>query len=58
MSYQLIHTKIHELEALLSTMMNATANAKVAEALGRAHDNLVHQVAEYVTTAESKTKRE
>jgi len=49
-----IQEKIHELEALLAQQMNRPIVTKAKDALEHAHDNLVHQVAEYVRTAEKR----
>ena len=54
MKYVFIRKTIHELEVQLANAMNGTSNKKVAQALEKAHDILVHQVAEYVTTAEAR----
>jgi hypothetical protein len=52
MKFQLIHDKIHELEALLAAEMNKANNHRVKQALEKAHDNLCHQVTEWIRTAE------
>lgn len=57
--YQRIHDKIHELEFLLSIQMRTYDLPKQAlDALENAHDNLVHQVAEWVRTAEARLKEQ
>jgi hypothetical protein len=48
-----IHQKIHELEVLLAHAMNHAEGVDEKQALEHAHDLLVHQVAEYVRTAEA-----
>lgn len=53
-----IHEKIHELEVLLRDKANDFKKSKVGKALEDAHDNLVHQVAEYVRTAEARLERD
>jgi len=59
MKYQNIHSKIHELEALIAQEINAIhkTNLPAAKALENAHDTLVHQVAEWVRTAENKLEK-
>lgn len=51
--YPKIHEKIHELEALLADASNASNDELVKHSLERAHDTLVHYVAEWVRTAEA-----
>ena len=52
--YPDIHKKIHELEELLASIVNTSDDIEVNTAIEQAHDLLVHQVAEYVRTAESR----
>lgn len=56
-SYGQIHRRIHELEETLANAMNHVESVDEKQALEHAHDILVHQVAEYVRTAESKSSK-
>lgn len=56
---QHIHDKIHELEVLIAEEINRNQknHPKAAKHLGYAHDNLCHQVAEWIRTAEQDLKK-
>jgi hypothetical protein len=49
-----IHQKIHELEVLLAHAMNHAKGVDEKQNLEHAHDILVHQVTEYVRSAEKE----
>ena len=52
--YPIIHHTIHMLETQLAEAMNSCSNDEAKQALEHAHNLVVHQVAEYVRTAESR----
>lgn len=56
MSYKSIHDLIHLLEKEIALTANASTNSREQQALEYAKDNLVHQVAEYIRTAEKQSE--
>lgn len=54
MTYPVIHNSIHMLESQLAEAINSIESPEAKQALAYAHDLLIHQVAEYVRTAEAK----
>jgi len=55
-NYKLIHEKIHELESLIASQSNQGSQFEKLP-LEYALDNLQHQVAEYIRTAENRREK-